>query len=84
MARGLTKRYASHGIVVPDEKPMFLDAREYLVVSQRRDDATLDAIASVLGLTRERIRQIEFRALRKIAVVGGHSNEPLRPWRWDW
>ena len=44
-----------------------------------RSDHTLEQIGSIFELTRERIRQIESRALRKLRETG--SGSPLRPYQ---
>lgn len=47
----------------------FLENREYHIIYLRyHDEKSLDAVDSLYNLTRERIRQIEDRALRKIKV----------------
>ena len=56
-----------------------LSAREYLVVAKRfglDDDRskTLEEIGEELGLSRERVRQIEARALRKLRNVFMKNN----------
>lgn len=43
-----------------------LNYRERSIVEQRMQDATLDEVAVMFKVTRERIRQIEGRAIRKL------------------
>lgn len=53
-----------------------LPEREHEVIKSRMNGETLQAIGKRIGITRERVRQIETQALRKIAdVMGGQSPE---------
>lgn len=63
-----------------------LTEREALVISRRfgllsHDCATLEEVGQELGVTRERIRQIEAKALRKLRVramsLGAKAEEYL-------
>ena len=47
-----------------------LSYRERLVVEQRMQEATLDEVGYVLKVTRERVRQIEGKAIRKLMLPG--------------
>ncbi len=54
-----------------------LDARELKIIRERRlteDGATLESLGSALGISKERVRQIESRALAKLhgALVKAH------------
>ena len=58
-----------------------LSERQRLILTRRygldgRDPATLDEIATALGLTRERVRQIEAQTLRDLR--GRHEIDALR------
>jgi RNA polymerase sigma-32 factor len=56
-----------------------LNDRERLIITQRRlseDGATLEALGNELGISKERVRQIENRALEKLrgALVRGNPD----------
>lgn len=51
--------------------------REKKILKCYRDGDTLEKIARVLGLTRERIRQIVQRSLMKELIVRARNNEPI-------
>ena len=64
----------------PDREPDELDATCALRVADARHvghshdgDATLDEIAAVMNLTRERVRQVEVRALAALRDVAWHD-----------
>lgn len=66
--------------------PTVLSEREELIVNLRfglnpeAETHTLEAIGRSMGLTRERVRQIEAQALRKLfAFLTGEEGEPPRP-----
>lgn len=52
----------------------YLHERERLVWEYRRQGLSMDAIATLIGRTRERIRQIENKAARKIKFYRHHAN----------
>lgn len=57
-----------------------LNERELKIVSERRlqeDGATLEALGNKLGISKERVRQIENRALEKLrdALLGHHPDQ---------
>lgn len=59
---------------------VILDAREKKVIQMRYglgeyDEHTLQSIAEVLGKSRERVRQIEVRALEKLRENGAHLED---------
>lgn len=61
-----------------------LNERELLVVSERylnEDSATLASLGARLGVTRERVRQIEQSALRKLQAAVGRSGLSLEAFR---
>lgn len=55
-----------------------LDAREIYIIENRfgfnGEVKTLDDVGQVLGITRERVRQIEKRAMRKLSVYAKKHN----------
>lgn len=56
-----------------------LDDRERDIVKRRRmGNETLEAVAQVYGLSRERIRQIEVRAITKMAAAGASRADEAR------
>ena len=49
-----------------------LNEREFRIVSERRlrdEGATLEALGETLGISKERVRQIESRALEKLRLA---------------
>ncbi|MEN2978866.1 RNA polymerase factor sigma-32 [Tistrella bauzanensis] len=68
-----------------------LNARERLIITRRHlaeASATLEALGSELGISKERVRQIESRAMRKLAdlvepqlrkALGSRANGPATP-----
>lgn len=63
----------------PDYEAMIapLDDREKVIMRGRsRDGLTLQAIGDHLGITRERVRQIEGQALRKLALLLDEEGRP--------
>jgi RNA polymerase sigma-32 factor len=49
-----------------------LNARELRIIEERRlsdDGATLEALGETLGISKERVRQIEARAMEKLKVA---------------
>lgn len=64
-------RWSRHGEVLIDrETPYRDDVACQLFVATFRGGATLDSIAEALGVSRERVRQIEGEALKKIRAQG--------------
>ena len=53
--------------VLPAEKPPGIAERDWRVLQARRAGRTLAAIAGELGVTRQRVAQIEARALDRLA-----------------
>ena len=61
-----------------DEWLELLSAKQYEVIERRfglhqKDPSTLEEIAKEVGLTRERVRQIQIEALEKLRVVLSHN-----------
>jgi RNA polymerase sigma-32 factor len=54
-----------------------LNEREYKIISERRlreEGATLEALGDRLGISKERVRQIESRAMHKLRTALIHEN----------
>lgn len=61
-----------------DEWLELLSTKQYQVIERRfglhqKDPATLEQIANEIGLTRERVRQIQIEALDKLRVILNHN-----------
>jgi hypothetical protein len=54
-------------IILPPERPAHMPEREWGVLTMRHAGMTLQQIAGDLGVTRERVRQIESVATRRLA-----------------
>ena len=57
-----------------------LDRRELLIITMRRlseDGATLEHLGEKLGISKERVRQLETRAMNKLKIALTQSNENL-------
>jgi RNA polymerase sigma-32 factor len=55
-----------------------LEERERMVLRRRANDETLDAIGAELGVSKERVRQIENRAIEKLRLALTGSSFPPR------
>lgn len=71
-ARLILERMHAKETPLPDVRPSdVLSEREWTVITMRvRDRRTLGEVGTVLGVTRERVRQIEFKAARKLDDAG--------------
>jgi len=56
-------------IPLPSERPAHMDERGWNILLWRHEGMTLEAIGETLGITRERVRQLEARALTRL----GHA-----------
>lgn len=62
----LRKRQRDVEVLIDDKTPWERDSKCRYVVAIHPKGLTLDQVGQLLGLTRERIRQIEMRAYEKI------------------
>jgi DNA-directed RNA polymerase sigma subunit (sigma70/sigma32) len=53
-----------------EEKGLFLTTREEVVLKMRYEDRTLEEVSNRFSVTRERMRKIESKALRKVIRSG--------------
>ena len=56
---------------LPEERPAGLSDREWRVLAGRREGRSLAAIGEDLGVSRQRVAQIEARALSRTSVEAG-------------
>ena len=75
-----------------DLLPWRLDLWAQAFVAERPSGATLEEVGEALGVTRERVRQIETSAMRKLkrtkegqrlaCLLREHQHEEVEVWRW--
>lgn len=78
---------SSSGFINVNREDLDLDAMEdtcALDVADRRSETTLEELATLLNVTRERIRQIEFDGLRSLYRIASRLNFSFRDFITVW